>query len=67
MRSLKDAGTCNVLYPLAKAFGTMREDGCDTLLPTNRMPMDLLEYMAFFTTASVKKVYYFLAVCMYIS
>ena len=31
MRNLRDAGRCNVLYLLAKAVGTMREDGRDTL------------------------------------
>ena len=57
MRNLRDAGRCNVLYLLAKAVGTMREDGRDTLLPTKRMPMGLLEYMvSCFTATSVNQV-----------
>ena len=48
----------NVIYSLAKAVGTMRVDGSDSLLPAKRMPMGLIEYaVSFFTVSSVQKVY----------
>ena len=57
MQNLRNAGRMNAVYLLAKAVGTMREDGSDTLLPTKRMPMGSFEYMvAFFTTSSKNKV-----------
>ena len=49
--NLRDAGRCNILYLLAKAVGTMREDGRDTL-----SPMGLL--VSFFTATSVNQVNY---------
>ena len=46
----------NVVYLLAKALGTTRPDGSDSLLPTSRIPMGLLEYIVtFFTASSVQK------------
>ena len=46
----------NVVYLLAMALGTTRPDGSDSLLPTSRMPMGLLEYIVtFFTASSVQK------------
>lgn len=48
----------NVIYNLAKALGTMRVDGSDSLLPAKRMPMGLVEYTAaFFAASSINKVY----------
>ena len=46
------AGRSNVIYLLAKALGTVRPDGSDSLLPVSRMPMGLLEYIVNFFTAS---------------
>ena len=47
----------NVIYSLAKAVGTMRPDGSDSLLPVKRMPMGLIEYaVMFFTASSIQKV-----------
>ena len=44
MQHLKSCGRANVLYNLAKAIGTMRDDLSDSLLPANRMPMGLIEH-----------------------
>ena len=41
---LKSCGRSNVLYNMAKAIGTMREDQGDSLLPAKRMPMGLIEH-----------------------
>lgn len=47
----------NVIYSLAKAVGTMKADGSDSLLPVKHMPMGLIEYaVTFFTVSSVQKV-----------
>ena len=46
MLQLTSSGRSNVLYNLAKAIGTIREDGSDSRLPTKRMPMGLMEYIA---------------------
>ena len=57
MERLKNAGRKNVIYLLAKALGTPRPDGSDSLLPVSRMPMGLLEHMVnFFTASSVQQV-----------
>ena len=45
---LKDNHRSNILYNMAKAIGTIREDGSDSSLPVKRMPMGLLEYIASF-------------------
>ena len=58
MKRLHDGGRSNVIYLLAKALGTTRSDGSDSLLPVSRMPMGLLEYMVnFFTASSTNKVF----------
>ena len=58
MENLQEARRSNIIYLLAKAVGTKRDDGSDTLLPTKRMPMGLLEYMvSFFTGSSINKVH----------
>ena len=58
MQNLRNAGRSNSIYLLAKALGTMRKDGSDSLLPVKRMPMGLIEYaVAFFTASSVQKVW----------
>ena len=57
MERLHASGRTNVIYLLAKALGTTRPDGSDSLLPTSRMPMGLVEYIVnFFTASSVQKV-----------
>ena len=52
MINLKHAGRTNVLYKFAKATGTMRDDGSDTLLPVKRLPLGLLEHCVNFFTAT---------------
>ena len=57
MQHLHGAGRSNAIYLLAKALGTLRSDGSDSLMPAKRMPMGLIEYtINFFTTSSVQKV-----------
>lgn len=51
MLQLMSSDRSNVLYNLAKAIGTIREDGSDSRLPTKRMPMGLIEYIANFFVA----------------
>ena len=54
MRNLKLAGRSNIFAGLAKAIGTMRPDGSDTLMPVSHMPVGLIEYaISFFTSNSV--------------
>ena len=54
---LKRTGRSNVVYLLAKALGTMRADGSDSLLPAKRMPMGLIEHIVnFFTVDAINKV-----------
>ena len=48
MQRLQCAGRLNVLYLLAKGFGTDLPGRDDSLFPTRRMPMGLLQYMAQF-------------------
>ena len=65
MQHLHCAGRSNIVYNLAYAFGTLRRDGTDTLLPVSRMPTGLIEYaVAFFCASSLQKVC--LVSCMYI-
>jgi hypothetical protein len=65
MQHLRQKGRTNVIYSMAKAVGTMRSDGSDSLLPTARMPMGLIEYAVnFYTVSSVQKVHeYYVSVC----
>ena len=57
--NLSDAGRSNVLYRLAKALGTKRNDGSDTLLPVRRFPMGLIEHCVnFYTATSTAQVKY---------
>ncbi len=59
MKRLHSNGRSNVIYLLAKAIGTMRPQGTDSLLPNSRMPMGLLEYVVnFYTASSINKVYF---------
>ena len=51
MKHLQHSGRSNVLYKLAKGFGTMREDESDSRFPTRKMPMGLVEYTADFFAA----------------
>ena len=50
---LKKSQHSNVIYNLAKGFGTMRQDGSDSQFPTQRMPMGLVEHMASFCCRKV--------------
>ena len=59
MLQLKNSGRSNVLYNLAKAIGTPREDGSDSRFPTKRMPMGLVEYISsFFVAENLQSVSY---------
>ena len=51
MEQLGHSGRSNVLYKLAKGFGTMREGESDSRFPTKRMPIGLVEYAADFFVA----------------
>lgn len=58
MCHLHQCNRSNVVYLIAKGFGTMREDNSDSIIPARRMPMGLIEYIAkFFTAASIQQVY----------
>ena len=56
MNQLHQVKRSNVLYNynIAKGLGNMRPDGYDSVFPSTRMPMGLLEYMAY----SVCMLYY---------
>ena len=57
MQRLHASKRSNVIYLLAKALGTLRSDGSESLMPVNKMPMGLLEYTVnFFTASSIQKV-----------
>ena len=57
MNRLHQVKRSNVLYNIAKGLGNMRPDGSDSVFPSTRMPMGLLEYMAgFFTAEEMRKV-----------
>ena len=57
MQNLVAQGKLNVLYELAKGFGTMRPDQLDTCFPMMRMPFGMIEYMAaFFNSTPGSKV-----------
>ena len=43
MEQLCIAGRTNVIYSLAKGLGTIREGSTESLLPTGRMPMGMIE------------------------
>ena len=51
MEQLGQSGRNNVLYKLAKGFGTMREGESDSRFPTKRMPMSIVVYAADFFVA----------------
>ena len=52
MAHLQKSGRSNILFGLAKGLGIQRDDGSDSLIPTNRMPMGLLEYVINFYQSS---------------
>ena len=57
-RKPDSCGRSNVLYNLAKALGTMRDDQTDSLLPVKRMPMGLIEHCVnFFCCSHSEQVY----------
>lgn len=48
----------NVLAGAARAFGVLRPDGSDSLLPTSRMPFGMLDYtISFFNARSRNEVH----------
>ena len=51
IQRLTNSARSNILYSLARSIGTMREDRTDSLLPVNRMPFGLLEFIANFFIA----------------
>ena len=57
MEQLQSSGRYNVVYRLSKVIGTKRKDQSDSLLPTKRMPMGLIEHCVnFFAASSIKEV-----------
>ena len=63
MQCLKDAGILNVTYSLAKGLGISRPDGSDSLFPTSRMPMGLLQYMIEFFVTNWSSCEYIICMC----
>ena len=51
MEHLKSCSRSNVIYNLAKALGKMRDDHSDSLLPTKRIPMGLVEHCVNFCSS----------------
>ena len=51
MERLKHAGRSNILALLAKALGTVRPDGVESLMPVHRMPVGLIKYAVNFFTS----------------
>ena len=45
MSQLKKNKRSNIIYNLAKGLGTPRLHGNDSMFPTKRMPMGLVEYV----------------------
>ena len=67
MQRLQQAGRSNILAGLAKALGTMRPDGSDSLMPVSRMPVGLIEYAAsFFSSDSLYQVQKYKGKCIYV-
>jgi len=66
MANLRHNARSNVLYNLAKGWGTMRTDGSDSRFPIKRMPMGLIEYAAsFFSHDHLQSVSrYFVTLCI---
>ncbi len=49
----------NLIYELCRGLGSFRPDGNDSLIPTSRMPFELLQYLIeFFTTQGSNRVSY---------
>lgn len=64
MEQLKSSGRSNVVYGLSMALGTKRKDQTDSLLPSKRMPMGLIEHCVnFFCSSSIHEVCLFLSDC----
>lgn len=67
MEHLHKSGRKNVIYLMAKALGTNRPDGSDSLLPTSRMPMGLVEHIVnFFTAISLQQVRQYMSQCYFV-
>ena len=57
MEQLKSSGRSNIVYRLSVALGTQMEDQTDSLLPSKRMPMGLIEHCVnFFCSSSICEV-----------
>lgn len=57
MQHLQKCQRYNIIYGIAKGFGTMRPDGSDSVIPARRMPTGMLEYTAkFFVSPSLSRV-----------
>lgn len=52
MAQLKKSRRSNILFALANGLGTVRDDLTDSLIPTSRMPMGLLEHVINFYQSS---------------
>jgi len=57
MKHLHNCNRSNVIYLIARALGTARDDQSDSLLPAKRMPMGLIEHTVnFFNAEHVNEV-----------
>ena len=56
MTQLQKSGRSNILFGLAKGLGIQRDDASDSVIPTGRMPMGLLEYIINFYQSSKVKI-----------
>ena len=64
MQYLKKCQRYNIIYGIAKGFGTMQPDGKDSLIPATRMPTGMLEYTAkFFTSPTLSQVSKIIIIC----
>ena len=52
MTQLENSGRSNILYALARGFGTQRSDGSDSIFPTKQVVCGLIEHCANFFNAS---------------
>ena len=49
---LQTSGRSNIIFGLAEGLAIQRDDGSDSLIPTTRTPMGLLEYLINFYQSS---------------
>lgn len=57
MAQLQKSGRSNIMFGLANGLGVLRGDCSDSLIPTSRMPMGLLEHLVNFYQSSKVKIF----------